>query len=180
MRAGEPQDARLQLVLEKSQRKGYLDGTAWEKEPLRTLKYSSYRGGSMVRIINIRDRALQSRDAIDLLSNKWRITVIHILRDGPLRTNEIQGAISEVSPKVLTQTLRGMERDGLIHRAIFNVVPPRVEYGLTNMGKSLIKPLVDLCHWAKDHIAERDQARSKFDLASKAQKASSSKRALKQ
>ena len=84
MRAGEPQDARLQLVLEKSQRKGYLDGTAWEKEPLRTLKYSSYRGGSMVRIINIRDRALQSRDAIDLLSNKWRITVIHILRDGPL------------------------------------------------------------------------------------------------
>jgi DNA-binding HxlR family transcriptional regulator len=80
---------------------------------------------------------------------------------------------------VLTQTLRGMERDGLIHREIFNVVPPRVEYGLTNMGRSLIKPLVDLCHWAKAHIAERDQARSKFDLASKAQKASSSKRASK-
>lgn len=133
----------------------------------------------MGRIINIRDRALQSRDAIDLLSNKWRITVIHILQEGALRTNEIQGAITEVSPKVLTQTLRGMERDGLIHRQIFNVVPPRVEYELTNMGKSLIKPLVDLCHWAKAHIAERDQARSKFDLASKAQKAPPSKRVSK-
>ena len=112
---------------------------------------------------NIRDRALQSRDAIELLSNKWRITVIHILRDGPLRTNEIQSAIPEVSPKVLTQTLRGMERDGLVHREIYNVIPPRVEYGLTPMGKSLIKPLEDLCHWAKGHIEERDAARSKFD-----------------
>lgn len=117
----------------------------------------------MAKIINIRDRALQSQDAIELLSNKWRITIIHILRDGPLRTNEIQGAIEEVSPKVLTQTLRGMERDGLVNRQIYNVVPPRVEYGLTPMGRSLIKPLEDLCHWAKAHIGERDAARSKFD-----------------
>ncbi len=119
----------------------------------------------MAKLITFRDRALQSRDAIDLLSNKWRITVMHILRDGPLRTSEIQDAISEVSPKVLTQTLRGMERDGLIDRRIFTVVPPRVEYALTSMGRSLIKPLQDLCHWAKAHVAERDQARSKFDLA---------------
>ena len=117
----------------------------------------------MAKVINIRDRALQSRDAIELLSNKWRITVIHILRDGPLRTGEIQSAIPEVSPKVLTQTLRGMERDGLVHREIYSVVPPRVEYGLTPMGKSLIRPLEDLCHWAKGHIKERDAARSKFD-----------------
>lgn len=119
----------------------------------------------MAKVISIRDKALQSRDAIELLSNKWRITVIHILRDEPLRTNAIQLAMSEVSPKVLTQTLRGMERDGLIHREIYNVVPPRVEYGLTPMGKSLIKPLEDLCHWAKAHIQERDAARSRFDVA---------------
>ena len=119
----------------------------------------------MARVISIRDKALQSRDAIELLSNKWRITVIHILRDEPLRTNAIQAAMSEVSPKVLTQTLRGMERDGLIHREIHNVVPPRVEYRLTPMGKSLIKPLEDLCHWAKAHIQERDAARSRFDSA---------------
>lgn len=131
----------------------------------------------MARVINIRDRALQSRDAIDLLSSKWRITIIHILRDGPLRTSEIQGAIPEVSPKVLTQTLRGMERDGLIQRTIFNVIPPRVEYQLTAMGKSLIKPLQDLCLWAKAHIAQRDQARNEFDLASKAPKSTASQRA---
>ena len=126
----------------------------------------------MARVVSIRDRALQSREAIELLSNKWRIPVIHILRDEPLRTNEIQAAISEVSPKVLTQTLRGMERDGLVHREIHNVVPPRVEYWLTPMGKSLIKPLEDLCHWAKEHIEERDAARSKFDGdAPKTQKA---------
>lgn len=131
----------------------------------------------MAKIVNVRDRALQSRDAIELLSNKWRITVIHILRDEPLRTSEIQGAISEVSPKVLTQTLRGMERDGLVRRDIHNVVPPRVEYGLTPMGKSLIKPLEDLCHWAKGHIDERDTARSKFDAASpETQKSVSAKR----
>ena len=120
----------------------------------------------MVKVINIRERALQSRDAIELLSNKWRITVIHILREESLRTSEIQSAIAEVSPKVLTQTLRGLERDGLVHRDIHNVVPPRVEYGLTPMGRSLIKPLEDLCHWAKAHIGERDAARNKFDTAS--------------
>lgn len=119
----------------------------------------------MAKVISIRDRALQSNDAIELLSNKWRITVIHILRDAPLRTSQIQSAISEVSPKVLTQTLRGMERDGLLRRDIHNVVPPRVEYGLTPMGRSLIKPLEDLCLWAKSHIEERDAARAAFDSA---------------
>lgn len=130
----------------------------------------------MARVVNIRDRALQSRDAIELLSNKWRIAVIHILRDEPLRTNEIQSAMSEVSPKVLTETLRGMERDGLVHRKIDSVVPPRVEYGLTPMGRSLIKPLEDLCHWAKAHIDERDAARSRFDTALAKQKTSSSQK----
>jgi DNA-binding HxlR family transcriptional regulator len=126
--------------------------------------------GSPAKVISLRDRALQSRDAIDLLSSKWRITIIHLLRDGPLRTKILQGAISEISPKVLTQTLRGMERDGLIDRHIHSVVPPRVEYALTDMGRSLIKPLQDLCHWAEAHVAERSAARSRFDLAAKASK----------
>ena len=117
----------------------------------------------MTAVVNIRERALQSRDAIELLSNKWRIAIIHILRNGSLRTNEIQAAMAEVSPKVLTQTLRGMERDGLIRREVFPVVPPKVQYELTAMGKSLIKPLEGLCHWAKAHIAGRDAARRSFD-----------------
>ena len=113
--------------------------------------------------IDIRDRALQSRDAIELLSDKWRIAILHVLTPGPLRTGELQRAIEEVSPKVLTQTLRAMERDGLIDRRVFPVVPPRVEYELTDMGRSVLKPLRDLCHWAKAHVSQRDIARRRFD-----------------
>jgi len=119
----------------------------------------------MAQIISFRDRALQSRDAIELLANKWRITVLHILRDGALRTSELQSAMTEVSPKVLTETLRGMERDGLIDRHVYSVVPARVEYELTDMGRSLLEPLQQLCHWAKAHVAQRDLARSRYDLA---------------
>ncbi len=118
----------------------------------------------MARVLNIRDRALQSRDAIELLANKWRITILHLLRNGALRTSELQSAVTEVSPKVLTQTLRAMERDGLIARKIHAVVPPRVEYSLTAIGVSLLSPLEELCHWAKAHVQERDAARARFDM----------------
>ena len=119
---------------------------------------------SSARLLSFRERALESRDAIELLNNKWRITVIHLLRGGTLRTGELQAAIPDISPKVLTQTLRGMERDGLISRKTYAVAPPRVEYTLTNMAASLIGPLQELCHWAKAHVQERDSARARFDL----------------
>jgi DNA-binding HxlR family transcriptional regulator len=119
----------------------------------------------MAQIINFREDALQSLDVIDLVSNKWRITILHLLRNGPLRTRALQAAIPEISPKVLTESLRGMERDGLISRRVHAIVPLRVEYSLTAMGASLLDPLADLCHWAKAHVQERDAARSRFDLA---------------
>ena len=85
-------------------------------------------------VSTLRKRALQSRDAIELLSSKWRVTVLHMLGPGPLRANELQRAIDKISPKVLTQTLRGMERDGLLERRVRQVVPAHVEYALTAMG----------------------------------------------
>lgn len=112
---------------------------------------------------NLRLRALQSRDAIELLADKWRIPILHVLALGPMRSSKLQQAISEISPKVLTQTLRGMERDGLLLRKVYAVVPPKVEYQLTNMGRSLLEPLRQLCHWAKAHGKERDQSRRAFD-----------------
>jgi len=112
-------------------------------------------------------RALQSRDAVELLSSKWRIAVLHILEVGPLRSNTLQRALKSISPKVLTQTLRGMERDGLISRKVFPVVPPRVEYQLTEMGRSVIPPLRNLCHWAEAHVKERERARREFDAKEK-------------
>lgn len=111
----------------------------------------------------IRLRALQSRDAIELLANKWRIPILHVLAPGALRSSELQKAISEISPKVLTQTLRGMERDGLLTRTVHAVVPPKVEYRLTAMGRSLLEPLRGLCQWAESHVKERDRARRGFD-----------------
>ncbi|HMD50736.1 MAG TPA: helix-turn-helix domain-containing protein [Bryobacteraceae bacterium] len=111
---------------------------------------------------------LQSRDAIELLSDKWRIALLHLLEKGPLRNHEMQSAIEEVSPKMLTQTLRGMERDGLITRTVHRASPRRVEYRLTEMGSSVIAPIRRLCHWAKAHIAERDAARARFDVAANA------------
>lgn len=113
--------------------------------------------------VDVRARALQSRDAIELLADKWRIPILHVLAPAPLRTGELQKAVAEISPKVLTQTLRGMERDGLISRKVYPVVPPRVEYRLTGMGRSLLAPLRDLCHWAKAHVKDRDHARNQFD-----------------
>jgi len=108
-------------------------------------------------------RALQSRDAVELLSSKWRISILHILDAGRVRSAAIQRALKNVAPKVLTQTLRGMERDGLISRKVYPVVPPRVEYQLTEMGRSVILPLRSLCHWAESHVKERDRARREFD-----------------
>lgn len=117
----------------------------------------------MAKVLSIRGRMLQSRDAIELLSDKWRISILHLLDAGPLRAGELQRAIEEVSSKVLTQTLRSMERDGLILRKVYTVIPPKVEYQLTPMGKSLIAPLRNLCHLAKAHVAERDRARREYD-----------------
>ncbi|HYM69240.1 MAG TPA: helix-turn-helix domain-containing protein [bacterium] len=119
----------------------------------------------MSRAAGIRSRALQSRDAIELLSSKWRIAVLHLLTAGPVRTGELQRALGEISHKVLTQTLRGMERDGLITRRVASGAPPRVDYALTQMGRSVVKPVRDLCHWARAHVAERDAARRRYDAA---------------
>ena len=79
------------------------------------------------------------------------------------RTREIQTAIPEVSPKMMTQALRGMERDGLVVREVHSTGSRHVEYSLTPMGTSLIPPLQELCRWAKANVRRRDQARERFD-----------------
>ena len=121
----------------------------------------------MAKVELIRQRALQARDAIELLSDKWRVAVLHVLTPGPLRANELQRALHMISPKMLTQTLRGLERDGLIGRKVHGAVPPHVEYNLTDMGASVIL-LRSLCHWAKRHSRQRDESRSRFDTSKNA------------
>jgi DNA-binding HxlR family transcriptional regulator len=97
------------------------------------------------------------------VGDKWSVLVIMQIEGGPRRFNEIKRAIGDISQRMLTLTLRGLERDGLVTRTIFPTIPPRVEYELTDLGRSLRKPVIALGTWAQTHLAEIDAARSAFD-----------------
>lgn len=92
-----------------------------------------------------------SRVLLELLAEKWTIPVIHGLARGTKRTGELQRELTGVSQKMLTQTLRVLERHGLVAREVFPVVPPKVEYRLTPLGRSLNAPLAVLCKWVEKY-----------------------------
>ena len=104
----------------------------------------------MRRKLDGRSRVLESH-VVELSAPKRRGTRVHLLPDGSLRTSELQSAVEEISAKVLTETLRGMERDGRIERNLHPVARPQVEYGLTEMVRNVLIPLQDLYHRAKAH-----------------------------
>lgn len=95
---------------------------------------------------------LGARQALELVSDKWTILIIHALKRGTKRYSELQREIEGVSQRMLIFTLRNMERDGLITRKVFPVVPPKTEYTLTPLGESLWEPLHNLCLWAEAHF----------------------------
>lgn len=102
-----------------------------------------------------------TRTVLDLIADKWTVLVIHVLADGTHRFGELQRAIDGISQKMLTQTLRRLEQDGLLVRTVFPEVPPRTEYALTPLGKTLRTPLQSLCAWAEQHMPEVAKARSR-------------------
>jgi len=106
-----------------------------------------------------------SRRVLDIVADKWAVIVIYALSQGTRRFGELQRQVEGVSQKMLTQTLRGMERDGLVHRRVYAVVPPRVEYSLTPLGETLVAPLRALCGWAEAHLWEVERARESYDEA---------------
>ena len=91
-----------------------------------------------------------------------------VLFDGPKRFNEIKRLIGGVSQRMLTLTLRGLERDGLVTRTIFPTIPPRVDYELTGLGRGLSQPVIALGEWAKAHQTEIESARARFDIRQEA------------
>lgn len=95
-----------------------------------------------------------SRLVLDRIADKWTALVIQILARGTMRYAELQRTIGDISQKMLTQTLRSLERDGLVVRKVHPVVPPKVEYSLTRLGRTLIDPLQALCRWSEKHLAE--------------------------
>jgi len=97
------------------------------------------------------------------VGEKWSVLIIMMLSDGPRRFSDLKRMIGGISQRMLTLCLRGLERDGLVKRTIFPVVPPRVEYELTPLGRSLCEPVIALGSWARNHIDEIDAARAAFD-----------------
>ena len=97
------------------------------------------------------------------VGDKWSVFVIMMLGDGPKRFNELKRMIGGISQRMLTLTLRGLERDGLITRTVFPTIPPRVDYELTDLGRGLAKPVEALGQWVFEHKDEIEGAREKFD-----------------
>lgn len=102
-----------------------------------------------------------SRLVLDRIADKWTALIIHVLSDGTHRYAELQRQIGGISQKMLTQTLRSLERDGLVRRTIFPVIPPRVDYALTPLGRTLIEPLQAICKWSEKHLSELEANRAK-------------------
>jgi len=109
------------------------------------------------------ERGSRSRQALELVADRWAILILYALSLGTLRHSQLHRQIQGISQKMLTKTLRGLERDGLISRKVYPVVPPKVEYSLTSLGRDLMTPLSQLCIWAEDHIEEVKAARADHD-----------------
>ncbi len=105
------------------------------------------------------------RDVLDRLGDAWSFLVVLRLADGPQRFNALKRSVGGVSQRMLTVTLRGLERDGLVNRTVFPTTPPRVEYRLTPLGESLVDPMTALTRWASAHHAAVRDARTRYDAA---------------
>jgi DNA-binding HxlR family transcriptional regulator len=104
-------------------------------------------------------------EVLDRVGDKWSVLVVAMLGDGPKRFNELRRAIASISQRMLTLTLRGLERDGLVTRTVFPTIPPRVDYELTGLGRSLLDPVNALGTWARQNRQKIQQARIQFDAA---------------
>jgi DNA-binding HxlR family transcriptional regulator len=132
-------------------------------------------GGEAVRELGARFQSWQSqaldpndcpvRGVLDRIGDKWTTLIVVIVSQRPQRFSEILRAIPDISKRMLTQTLRDLERDGLITRTVFPTKPPSVEYRLTALGETLLEPLVGLIAWAERNQGEIDAARTRFDTS---------------
>src|SRR5215210_3301048 len=107
------------------------------------------------------EMAALTHETLGLLLSKWKVDLFYLLASGVRRHSRLHAALPGVSKKVLTETLRSLERDGLVDRRVFAEVPPRVEYSLTRLGWTLTEPLMTMYEWAEAHIDEVRLARAR-------------------
>ena len=103
------------------------------------------------------------RQILARIGEKWSMLVVMLLREGPRRFNDIKRNTGGISQQMLTRTLRGLERDGMVTRTIFPTSPPQVEYNLTELGRSMSEPVLAFGLWVQEHLPEIDVARHRFD-----------------
>ena len=115
--------------------------------------------------LHVPDDCRAVSEVLSRVGDKWTILVVSELGSGPRRFNEIRRALGSISQRMLTLTLRGLERDGLVTRTVFPTIPPRVDYELTKLGRSLLEPVSGIGLWARHNRAAIQQARMRFDTA---------------
>jgi DNA-binding HxlR family transcriptional regulator len=108
-------------------------------------------------------RGCASRTVLDVIANKWTNLVVCALRDGPLRFGHLRRRLEGITQKMLTQTLRALERDGLVTRTLYPTIPPRVDYELTDLGRDAAGLFDGLIEWAQQHVVEITAARDRYD-----------------
>jgi DNA-binding HxlR family transcriptional regulator len=108
------------------------------------------------------DSNCPTRQVLDCIADKWTVLIIRRLADGTLRFAQLRRAVDGISQKVLTNTLRSLERDGIVTRKIYASVPPKVEYSLTNLGRSLCNLVEGICTWAEANIEQVQAAREVY------------------
>ncbi len=105
----------------------------------------------------------RAREVLQRVGDKWSVLAIDLLGQGTLRFTEMHRAIDGITARMLTVTLRGLERDGIVTRTIHPVIPPRVEYALTPMGRTLLDTIGQLVSWTDSHLPEIEAARAAYD-----------------
>ena len=113
--------------------------------------------------LHVPDDCRAVSEVLSRVGDKWTILVVGELGQGPKRFNEIRRALGSISQRMLTLTLRGLERDGLVTRTVFPTVPPRVDYELTRLGRSLLEPVSGIGLWARQNRERIQEARRRFD-----------------
>ena len=115
---------------------------------------------------SILDSQPHLRQTLDLIADKWVVGTMYVLSGGTRRYNELQREIGDISQRMLTKTLRDLERNGFIERKVYPVVPPKVEYSITPLGETLNEILVNLCDWSRENFVRVEKARDIYDSRS--------------
>jgi DNA-binding HxlR family transcriptional regulator len=114
------------------------------------------------------DSCVAVREVLNRVGDKWSVLIVQLLADDPKRFSELRRTIEGISQRMLTLTLKGLERDGLVTRTVYPTIPLRVEYKLTDLGRTLRKPIQSLAKWAQENRERIQQSRTRYDARSPA------------